>query len=307
MTGSADRKSLAVVHLVVKELGLDYFRNFIRSYRTFDAGADHTLMLALKQFDSDADFLPYQSELSGIAYEIVHVPDRGHDIGSYLVIARVAEFQTYCFINSKTELNAANWLKKLMDQHHANLGGITGATGSWQSLASDALKYETHRRPAVLMNARRVLGYLRLRRRFPKFPNPHIRTNVFVVGRVSLLSLEFGNIGSKDDTWQLESGRNSISRQIEAQGGALLIVDSKGQSWRPENWAESGTFWQDDQQGLLARDRQTRIYEAANSAAQAAMTAEAWEKPRLPLATQTLIVAALAIGGSILAVLFAAT
>ena len=150
------------------------------------------------------------------------------------------------------------------------------------------------------MNVRRVLGYLWMLRRFPKFPNPHIRTNVFVVRRDIFLSLEFGNIGSKDDTWKLESGRNSISRQIRARGGELLIVDSQGQPHWPEGWDNSDTFWQDSQQGLLAKDRQTRIYEQANLAERTAMKAEAWEKPRIPYATETLIILGLAILAAIL-------
>ena len=307
MTGNVDRKSLAVVHLVVRELGIDFFREFISSYREFDAGVDHVLILALKQFGCDEDFLPYQTELAGIAYEVVHVPDFGHDIGSYVSIAKQTDFQRYCFINSKTELNADKWLKMLTDEQDKHPHGIAGSTGSWQSLASDALKYGPHKRPAVVMNVRRVLGYLWLRRKFPKFPNPHIRTNVFVVSRDIFLSLNFGNIGSKDDTWKLESGQSSISRQIKARGGELLVVDSQGRSYRPESWAGSGTFWQDSQQGLLAKDRQTRIYEQAKQTERSAMTAEAWEKPALPNARETLIFALSAIAAAILVLLFMAT
>lgn len=302
MASGAARGSLAVVHLVVRELGVDFFKQFIRSYRTFDAGADHTLIIALKQFGSNDDFLPYQSELAGIACQIVTVEDAGHDIGSYVSIARETEFEEYCFINSKTELSADKWLKKLTDQHERNPAGITGATGSWQSLASDALKFALHRRPAVLMNLRRWLGYLWLLRTFPKFPNPHIRTNVFVVRRDTFLSLDFGRIGSKHDTWQLESGRNSLSRQIEGRGGELLIVDNQGRSYRSDSWAISGTFWQNGQRGLLAQDRQTRLYQEANPAKRAAMTAEAWEKPRLPNATGTLVVAALVLAAAVTSV-----
>lgn len=300
MAGSADHKSLAVVHLVVRELGLNVFKQFIRSYRAFDSGIDHTLVLALKQFDSAENFLPYQAELAGIAYETVRVTDFGHDIGSYVAIARDTDFTTYCFINSKTELNTDGWLKKLADRHTGNPAGITGATGSWQSLASDALKFALHRRPALLMNVRRVMGYLWLLRKFPKFPNPHIRTNVFLIGRDTFLSLDLGSIGSKQDTWQLESGGCSISRQIVARGGQLLVVNSLGQAFRPDGWAESGTFWQDGQQHLLASDRQTRVYQAANAAERQALTAEAWEKPKLPYAKQTLIAGATAIGLAVL-------
>lgn len=306
MIGRADRRPLAVVHLVVRELGIDHFKTFISSYRVFEAGMEHVLVLGLKQFERDDDFLPYQKELSGIECEIVHVQDVGHDIGSYVAIASATEFENYCFINSKTELNADKWLKKLTDQHQKCPNGIAGATGSWQSLASDALQYKPSTRPVFLMNIRRVLGYIWLRRKFPKFPNPHLRTNVFVVSRGVFLSLNFGNIGSKNDTWKLESGRNSISRQIQARDGELIIVDSEGKSYRPESWASSDTFWQDDQQGLLAKDRQTRIYEEANQAERAAMKAEAWQKPKLPYAKETLICAAAAIVAASLALLLIA-
>ena len=227
MTGVDDPASLAVVHLVVRELGIDYFREFIGSYRAFDAGVDHVLILALKQFGGEADFSPYQKELAGIEYEILHVPDLGHDIGSYVAIASETEFQRYCFINSKTTLNTDKWLEKLIAEHDKNPDGMVGSTGSWQSLASDALKYRLDTRPVLLLNIRRVLGYLWRLRKFPGFPNPHLRTNVFVVSRETFRSLDFGKIGSKNDTWKLESGRNGISRQIERRGGRAVCVSHR--------------------------------------------------------------------------------
>ena len=306
MTGGEDLASLAVVHLVVRELGIDYFREFIGSYRAFDAGVDHVLILALKQFGGEADFSPYQKELAGIEYEILHVPDLGHDIGSYVAIASETEFQRYCFINSKTTLNTDKWLEKLIAEHDKNPDGMVGSTGSWQSLASDALKYRLDTRPVLLLNIRRVLGYLWRLRKFPGFPNPHLRTNVFVVSRETFRSLDFGRIGSKNDTWKLESGRNSISRQIERRGGALVVVDREGRSYRPESWARSDTFWQDDQQGLLVSDRQTRIYEQANPDERSAMQAEAWERPRLPYAKETLLFAASAFLAAVLVLILIA-
>ena len=305
MTGGEDPASLAVVHLVVRELGIDYFREFIGSYRAFDAGVDHVLIIALKQFGGEADFRPYQKELAGIEYEILHVPDLGHDIGSYVAIASETEFQRYCFINSKTMLNADKWLEKLIAEHDKNPDGMVGSTGSWQSLASDALKYKRDKRPVLLLNIRRMLGYLWLLRKFPGFPNAHLRTNVFVVSRETFRSLDFGKIGSKNDTWKLESGRNGISRQIERRGGALVVVDREGRSYRPESWAHSGTFWQEDQQGLLAKDRQTRIYEQANPAERSAMHAEAWEKPRLPRAGETILAASALVAAVLVLILIA--
>ena len=98
---------------------------------------------------------------------------------------------------------------------------------------------------------------------------------------------------------------NSISRQIERRGGALVVVDREGRSYRPEDWAHSGTFWQEDQQGLLAKDRQTRIYEQANPAERSAMHAEAWEKPRLPRAGETILAASALVAAVLVLILIA--
>lgn len=267
---------LAVVHLVVREVGLEPFRRFIRSYRAFRAGVDHTLVIAAKQLDDEATLEPFLAELKGISFALLHVPDRGLDLGSYLEVARETHFARYCFINSRTELRAHDWLAKLASAHQLTGGGIAGASGSWESLSSDVLEIPFAGLPAPLQRLRQWIGYLKLLPRFPGFPNAHLRTNVFVIARETLLGLKLPHFASKWETWRAESGRNSLSRQIERRGGRLLVVDAAGQTFLPKQWIESRTFWLDDQAGLLASDRQTRMYEEADEMRRAELRALAW-------------------------------
>lgn len=279
MTEAQDN-NLAVVHLMVREVGLDDFRRFVRSYRACPAGVAHRLIIAAKQFTSDDQIAPYQAELEGLSYELVHVADEGLDLGSYFAVARSHPFRRYCFINSRTELRVPGWLAKLAAALDARPGGIAGATGSWESLSSDVLDMDFPAVPAVLLPLRRMLGCLKLLPRFPLFPNPNLRTNMFVIERETLLAVAVPPLKAKWDTWQLESGRCSLTRQVLRRGGAACIVDAAGRAWSPGEWDRSETFWRGEQEGLLAADRQTRLYEDGDEARRAELRRLAWGKSR---------------------------
>lgn len=267
---------MAVVHLVVHEVGLEPFQRFIRSYRTFRAGLDHTLVIAAKQFADQSALAPYLAELEGLRFSLVHLPDRGLDLGSYLEVATDTLFARYCFINSRTELRAHDWLAKLAAAHELTRSGMAGACGSWESLSSDVLSMPFAQWPAALRHPRRWLGFLKLWPRFPRFPNAHLRTNVFVIARETLMRLDLPQFHDKWDTWRAESGRNGLSRQVQRLGGGLLVVDAAGRTYSPEHWQQSCTFWLEDQSGLLASDRQTRMYDQADAPRRAQLCALAW-------------------------------
>jgi len=269
---------LAVVHLVVKDYGLDAFRRFIRSYRAFPAGVAHQLLIAAKQFDSMAQLELYREELVGLEYQIMPVPDEGFDLGTYLRIARATDYHRYCFLNSLCEVLAPDWLAKLARAADQAPGGIAGATGSLESVASDALHHigYTSRWPAMIKPLRGILGYLKLLPAFPTFPNPHIRTNAFMIERETFLSVNHPVVSDKADAWRFESGRNGLTRQVLKRGGKALVVDADGATYPVEEWYRSRTFWQGEQEGLLVADKQTRMYRDADAERRRELRRGAW-------------------------------
>jgi hypothetical protein len=109
-------------------------------------------------------------------------------------------------------------------------------------------------------------------RQFPRFPNPHIRSNAFMVRRDRWLQLEFAP-RRKADTSLFESGPDSFTAQMRKQGLGTLIVGRDGNAYDVPNWPHSRTFRLEDQGNLLVHDNHTRAFDAMS---QGARTTHAW-------------------------------
>jgi hypothetical protein len=284
---------VAVVHLVRAANGPEPFRSFLDSYRRQDAGLHHELVLLFKGFASERDAEPYLAMADGLGAHALHVADEGFDLGAYQTAAERLQADTYCFLNSFSRLLAPGWLGHL----HAAITeagvGLAGASGSYGSLRSFAqfqiglggpyAKVMPDRKKAtatleaiarqaadattpgnapraipVLTFGRAVIGQFR---GFGPFPEPHIRTNGFMIGHELFSQLRMPPVRHKNDAYRLESGRASITAQVEHRGLSARVVGRDGVSYGATDWNASGTFWQGDQANLLLADKQTDAYE----------------------------------------------
>jgi hypothetical protein len=130
------------------------------------------------------------------------------------------------------------------------------------------------RSPAQLVSAAALL--VRQLTQFPAFPDPHLRTNAFVIDRRLLLRLNVGRLREKTDTYAIESGRRSLTRQVQRTGGRVVVVGRDGRSYAPEQWAQSRTFWQSSQENLLIADNQTYTYQHGDMELRRMLSAHAW-------------------------------
>lgn len=94
---------------------------------------------------------------------------------------------------------------------------------------------------------------------FFSFPNPHIRTNGFMVERKILL--EFKGLGkTKIDCYIFEAGIDSLTSRIAQKGLSVLFVGADGIGYPPKEWPKSNNFWMGDQENLMISDNQTSQY-----------------------------------------------
>lgn len=101
-----------------------------------------------------------------------------------------------------------------------------------------------------------VLGYLK---NHPSFPNPHIRSNGFMVKREFFL--EFKDIeNTKEACCEFESGFDGITAQVLKKGLSALLVGADGKAYPPEEWPQSRTFRLENQDNLITRDNQSSNY-----------------------------------------------
>jgi hypothetical protein len=95
---------------------------------------------------------------------------------------------------------------------------------------------------------------------FPSFPNPHIRSNAFMIRKDVFLNLTKNvEILDKVDAYRFESGKKSLTRQVQKLGG-VLVVGANGRGYEPKYWHISDTFKSSRQQNLMVSDNQTERY-----------------------------------------------
>jgi len=124
--------------------------------------------------------------------------------------------------------------------------------------------------------------------RFESFPNPHLRTNAFMVDRATFNNLQTGIVKRKMDAYLLESGRVSFTRQVLNSGLRTLVVASDGSFYDQDKWPLSNTFFQGDQEMLLIADNQTRIYQNGGLDRRRLLSTRSWgsqANPRLASGT----------------------
>lgn len=282
--------AICVVHLVRRGNSHDHLERFVRSYLAYHSGMHHELIILFKGFDGKA---PAESErvLAGVPHARLFVSDAGFDVTAYARSAEELDCEYLCFLNSYSEILDDDWLAKLHAAVRRANVGIVGATGSWQSSLEHFRGYVPKTGelapPPPLWNrlvARAHLGtgiVRRIRRyerswRWGPFPNPHIRTNAFMLSKELFVSVKMGVMRKKLDTYVFESGRNSLTQQLLKRDLGALVVSRTGEAFEPQDWYKAETFWRNQQGGLLVADNMTRMFDACNSEKQGIYSYLAW-------------------------------
>lgn len=252
---------VCVVHLIWAPLGIEPVRRFVRSHRAHDAGRDHELLVVLNGFQSEQGLTRVRAELADVEHDELALQHPVQDLDAYRIAVEHASGVTdLCFLNSHTELIVDGWLAALSHHLRAPGIGLVGATGSHESVFSDT--------PLPLKPLRR--------RQYPPFPNPHLRTNGFMLERDTLLALDWRVGRHKNSAQMLESGWCGITRQVVDGGAAARVVGRDGVAYPPERWPQSRTFRSGAQDNLLIADNRTRQYAEADAPRRAQLARMAW-------------------------------
>lgn len=229
---------IRVCYLCRRKEGIETFRRFLASYKNFDAGCEHELLIIFK-----GDFwqaYDYQIALDGIKYKSFYINDVGYDLYAYGKAMRIScAFDILVFLNSHSEINTNYWLNYLVsDMLHNDRIGLIGATYSMESFSSR--------------------GNILKRLLFPTPPNIHIRTNAFAIRRDLMAKIWSKWLLTKWQSYLLESGYNSLARRVERSGFQFSILPNR--SFRL------------NQELLLVKDNQTRAFDNASKQEQNRLT-----------------------------------
>lgn len=294
-------------------------RTFLKSYRTHPAGRDHDLHVVFKGFPSRQALETTRGLFAGLSVNAVELDDSGYDIGSYFNAAKIVSNRRLIFFNTFSELLVGDWLRKFDDALKMPEVGLVGATGSWQSHCSGYEAIIAHvwywirhprqywKAPAsanratdnsnigdrasryILNKFRRISRtlyhlirldkYVHYRREYGRYPNPHIRTNAFMIQRDLFLSFEGETFRSKSAVYKFESGRRSLTRRVSALGLKPVVIDRSGNAYQISDWKASATFWTNQQINLVVADNRTRDYAAGDRELCMRLEDNAWLPP----------------------------
>lgn len=272
--------ALGLVYLVWAPLGPEPVRAFLRSYQAHSPGIDHELAIVLNGARSDADGSSAHgngalsredllTELTGVEHRLIVLDRPVLDLTAYGLVARALRRPRLCFLNSYSVVLADDWLAILaraLDHPHT---GLVGASASWES-QSRWIRGRARYWPYQL-------AYLRAARRdYPRFPNPHIRTTAFMVERANVIAMNLDAAQDKRDTYLLESGRRSITRQILERGLRAVVAGRDGRAYGVKDWAASRTYRSGEQDNLLVADRRTEDWLAASPRLRRRLSLDAW-------------------------------
>lgn len=279
-------KNIAVIYLAWLPYGIKYFERFIDSYIRCSASYQHQLIIVFnglseKYPDDPKKYLAYMEKRSVPASMVLYFQN-GQDIEIYRKVAAKIDCEFVLFLNTYSELLAADWLKNYTANFDERTGVIS-SSGSLQSYYSSV--YQT-RLPGwelkrdFFYNFRKyklfIKAFIYWRFLFKPFPNAHIRTNAFMVRRKEFLAIRANNIRSKFQAYQFESGRSGMTAHYKAKGLKTLVMDRFGKTFADSEWKASGTFWIQNQENLLIADNQTVLYKDATKQEKEEMTRLAW-------------------------------
>jgi hypothetical protein len=247
-----------VAHLVWAPLGEAPLARFLDSYERHEAGAPHRLLLVLKEFRRPTELETVRRRLAGVEHEELVMPERRLDIAAYARIAADFEAPWFYFLNSNSELLDDGWLGKPLAHLERPDVGLVSATASYEAA------------PASL--PRRLL----LRGSTAPFPNPHVRTNAFLLERDLARTLDWGAARSKASAWAVENGPRSLTRQVLSRGLEPLVVGRDGVGYPRERWRDAGAFRSGSQANLLVADNRTRQFADAAPSERGMLARLAW-------------------------------
>lgn len=258
--------------------GIEPARLFLQSYFAHPAGYEHELVLVSKGWDGIENREELDDLATSAGARIIELPDDGYDFGAYFRAAAHLDSEYLFFLNTHSRIIGDNWLGLLMLAANNSDVGLAGCTGSWGVIVPSwrlGLSFASHR-----LKSKRYLDtfkyllwgvfeYAKLRikafRRFPTFPNPHIRTNAFLVRRNVFLGFVAARKLPKNklDCYALESGYDGLTRYVSRCGLKSVVIGADAVARGPRIWWEAETFAVPGQKFLLISDNRTREYETS--------------------------------------------
>ena len=247
-------KKILVCYLFTSFDNKQSFINFLKHYKINTAGANHTLLICFKLLDKQK-ILFFRNLLKDIRYiEFIDpILFNDFDFGSYKRVSERYRSHTIFFLNSHSYPLKKNWLKKLL--YHYKEKTLIGTSASNESLLTSLKFKKIHKIISFLIK------FIRFKKKFKTFPNPHIRTSSFLIKGADFISfIKNKKITSKEDAWFIESGLGGLTNYFKRKNYNIFVINSDGLKFTENNWKLSETYNYLNQSKSLISDKHTRKY-----------------------------------------------
>lgn len=236
-----DIPELAVIYLnrAATEAEAAARERFIMAYRRLRPMVPHELYIVNKGFSAEELNEQYML-FRELAPRFINVDDHGVDLEAYRKAASQIDEPIVFFMNTHSEPLQRGWLDKVYEVFVSDRQvGLVGCSGNM----------ETHH-PFIPG--------------FPRYPNYHVRTNGFMISRQDYLDIVVDRpFKTKNQAYQFECGRQSMTWMIQASGRQALVVGKRGVVPPKRLWRAS-IFRSGNQRNLLLADNQSRAYQMAS-------------------------------------------
>jgi hypothetical protein len=244
--------------------------NFINHYQKNSPGYDHILVICYKLLETSQ-----VNSLRSITKRVAHIEyidpfrDNDFDFGSYKRIAEKYPNSPIFFTLGHSYPVSQNWLNKLMN--HFDKKTLVGTSASYESIFSSFLSKKKFK---ILFNFKK---FFFLKKNFPNFPNPHMRTiNFMLYGSDYLEFISDKSFINKKDAWICESGFNSLTNYFKLKNYNIYVVNSDNDAFSIKDFKLSNTYCFSNQSKQLFSDKHSRKYDAANDSDKIKISSTVW-------------------------------
>jgi hypothetical protein len=253
-------KRCAVVYLARKVDGCRWMPRFLASLKAQASGRPYDLIVILKgHADGEIPSCLRGFRAPGLERVLTMTfDDSRFATEAFFAAAERFDHDAFLFFVSSAHVLAPDWADLMFQPLLSGRARLVGASSGFESLDGDT-----------------------------PYPNPSIRTTGFAMERADWLALERGNLSVRYGGNLFEAGLRSMTKQVLAQGGGVLVVGRNGQTYPPERWCDSATFRLSRQENLLFSDNRTDQFDLARPVKRRLLVTVNWGSgmPVVPVST----------------------
>jgi hypothetical protein len=272
----SELRTIRIVHLIWAPLGPEALEGFLRALREHPPGHPATFTFVLNGFGDRGAAEPWLEQLRQLDADLLWTPEPVQDLAAYRLAATHADEPLVCLMNSYARPLRESWLELLAAPLRERRLAAAGATGSWESHGSELRLRDRLGLGSARDRLGGIVDWAVYRRRFPRFPNPHLRTNGLLYPRELMVDVLAKPARDKPEAFAVESGRRGLSRRITEAGGELLVVTRDGVAHLPDEWPSTNTFRAGELEGLLIADNRTDDWLRASPGERHELSRRAW-------------------------------